>query len=160
MKVAIFPGSFDPITMGHIDIIKRASLLFDKLIILVSTNTKKKYTFTDKEKVDFIKKSTSDIPNVEVDIYNGLVTEYARIHNINYFIKGLRNSIDFEYESQFALMNKYLNSNTETIFMRAEDKYVSVSSSLIKEIIKMNGNVDDFLPPEILEQIKNKLNKD
>ena len=156
-RTAICPGSFDPITFGHIDIIQRAALMFDKIIVLVLKNASKTGSFTLDERKDFILKAVGDIPNVEVDIYDGLLADYARMKNACAIIKGLRAVSDFEYEFQMALTNKKLNPDVETVFLttRAENMYLS--SSMVKQIASMGGDISDFVPGIILEEISSRL---
>lgn len=157
MKTAICPGSFDPITLGHIDIIKRASKLFDKVIVVVLPNPKKAPGFTMEERIDFIKRATADIPNVEVDFYDGLLADYCKIKNACCVVKGLRAVSDFEYEFQMALSNKKLNPDTETIFLNTSEQYLFLSSSIVKQVAKYGGDISHFVPSCILEDIKNRL---
>lgn len=160
MKLAIYPGSFDPITNGHLDIVERASNLFDKVVIAVLINPKKKYLFTVDERVYLIKESVKKYKNVEVDSFSGLLTDYAKLKKANTIIKGLRAFSDFENEFQMALMNKKMAPDIETIFMMTNSEYSYVSSSMVKEVAAFNGNVDCMVPSivkdYIYEKIKNK----
>lgn len=156
-RIAVCPGSFDPVTVGHIDIIRRAAELYDKLIVVVMVNGKKNYTFTPEERVDLIKKSTADIPNIECEYYSGLLAEYCRLKNAGIIVKGLRAMSDFEYEFQMALANKKMNPGVESIFLTTSTENLYLSSSMVKQIASMGGNIADFVPPEILEEINNKL---
>ena len=157
-RIAICPGSFDPITFGHIDIISRASVMFDKVIVVIMKNMNKKGCFSPLERKSFILKTTKDLPNVEVDIYDGLLAEYAKQKNACAIIKGLRAMSDFEYEFQMALANKKLNPNVETLFLTTNSKYMHLSSSLIKQIASMGGDVSEFVPEvihkDIIERLK------
>lgn len=155
---AVCPGSFDPITFGHIDIIKRASSMFDKVIVVVMKNADKVSTFTVEERLDMIRKSISDIPNVEIDSYNGLLADYTKIHNARVIVKGLRAVSDFEYEFQMALTNKKLNQNTETLFLTTSAEYMYLSSSMVKLIGSMGGDIRDFVPECIHDFIISRLN--
>ncbi len=150
---AVCPGSFDPVTKGHLDIITRASGLFDKVTVLVVHNAAKHPSFTVEERMEFIRRVTKNLPNVTVDTYDGLLAEYTRIHGANAIVKGLRAVSDFEYEFQQALINKKLNPDAETVFLttRAENMYLS--SSIVKQIVHFGGNIKDFIPEEILEDI-------
>lgn len=155
MKTVICPGSFDPVTMGHLDIITRSSKMFDKVIVLVMTNHLKKnnYSFSTEERVEMIKRCTGSLENVEVDSYDGLLAEYARKKNAVAIVKGLRAVSDFEYEFQQALINKELNNELETVFVttRAENMYLS--SSVVKHICSLGADISDFVPPEVCEDI-------
>ena len=152
-RIAICPGSFDPITKGHIDIIVRAANMFDKIIVVVMTNINKTCSFTPEERKALILKTVSNIKNVEVDIYDGLLADYAKQKGACAIIKGLRAMSDFEYEFQMALTNKKLNPDVETLFLttRAENMYLS--SSMVKQIASMNGDISDFIPDVIHDDI-------
>lgn len=154
---AVCPGSFDPVTLGHLDIIRRACSTFEKVIVVVMVNSSKSPNFTAQERVDMIRKSTADIPNVSVDTYDGLLAEYARKVGAKAIVKGLRAVSDFEYEFQMALTNKKLNPDAETVFFttRAENMYLS--SSVVREVAKMGGNIADFVPQCLTEEIKERL---
>lgn len=149
MRTAVYPGSFDPITMGHMNIIERAAKVFDEVIIAVLVNSSKKPLFTIQERVEMIKQATSKIPHVKVETFSGLLVKYLEEKNINVIIKGLRAVTDFEYEYSMALMNKKLNHNIETFFMITEDKYAFLSSSKIKEIYRLGGRAPELLPDNI-----------
>ena len=157
MKVAIYPGSFDPITNGHLDIITRSSKIVDRLIIAVSKNNKKKTLFKINERVKMIKEviKNENISNVEVDIFDGLLMAYANKKKANIVIRGLRAVSDFEYEFQMTGMNYKLNPKIETIFLMSLDKYQLISSKLIKEINALKGDVSQFVP----KIVENKLIK-
>lgn len=154
MRTAIYPGSFDPVTYGHLDIIKRAARLFDKLIVLVSVNPMKTSCFTPKERVDFIKRVTKDIPNIEVDDYDGLLVDYFKAKKADVIVKGLRVMSDFEYEFQMTLVNKDLCDEAETIFLCADAKGTFLSSSMVKQIAMFDGDISSYISPEIVEDIK------
>lgn len=156
-RIAICPGSFDCITMGHLDIITRAAAMFDKIIVVAMNNSKKQYTFTPQERIDMIKKSTAGIKNVEVDLYEGLLAEYAAKKNACAIIKGLRAMSDFEYEFQMALTNKKLNPEVETLFLTTSAQNMYLSSSMVKQIASMGGDISDFVPSVILGDILKKL---
>ena len=156
-RIAICPGSFDCITMGHLDIITRAAAMFDEIIVVAMNNAKKSYTFTPQERLDMIKKSTADICNVRVDLYDGLLADYAAKNNACAIIKGLRAMSDFEYEFQMALTNKKLNPEVETLFLTTSAQNMYLSSSMVKQIASMGGDVSDFVPPVILGDILKKL---
>ena len=160
MKIAICPGSFDPVTKGHVDILERSSKLFDKVIAVVLVNPAKTPTFTTEERVELIKRVTKDIPNVEVDSYAGLVADYAKLKNAHTLIKGLRAVTDFEYEFQQALINKKLNPELETLFMVTNQEYMYLSSTLVRQIAEFGGDIDMFVPEEIKETLKEKMIKE
>lgn len=156
-RIAICPGSFDCITLGHLDIITRAAAMFDEIIVVAMNNHDKKYTFTSKERIDMIKKSTAGIKNVTVDLYDGLLADYAAKKHASAIIKGLRAMSDFEYEFQMALTNKKLNPQVETLFLTTSTENMYLSSSMVKQIAVMGGDVSDFVPPVILGDILKKL---
>lgn len=159
-NIAICPGSFDPITIGHLDIIARSAKMFNKVIVVVMSNVHKNGgSFTVEERVGMIKKSVADIPNVEVDHYEGLLADYAASKNAVAIIKGLRAVTDFEYEFQMALTNKKLNPKLETLFLTTSAENMYLSSSMVKQIASMGGDVSDFVPPAIHNDIVNRLKK-
>lgn len=153
MRTAIYPGSFDPVTCGHLDIIKRAARLFDNLIVLVSINPTKTSCFNPKERVDFIKRVTANIPNIEVDSYDGLLIDYFNMRKADVIVKGLRAMSDFEYEFQMALVNKDLCYNAETIFLCADAVGTFLSSSMVKQIALFDGDISSYVPLEIEKDI-------
>ena len=155
MKIAICPGSFDPATNGHIDIIKRSGVLFDKVIVAVLNNSNKTPLFSVEERVELLKKTCGSIENVEIDSFSGLLTEYAKSKNANAIVKGLRAISDFEYELQMALMNKKLNPDIETVFMMTSSRYSYLSSSIVKEVASHGGCIKGLVP-EIIEEEINK----
>lgn len=158
MKLAIYPGSFDPITNGHLDIIKRASKTFDKVIVGVLINPDKKGLFTIEERVNLIKRVTVNIPNVEVVSFSGLLVDYMKENNIGIIIKGIRTFADFEYEFQMSLMNKKLNEDIETLFMMTNPDYSYISSSSVKQVAMFKGCIDGLVPDDIIGDIKEKIN--
>lgn len=157
-RIAVYPGSFDPITLGHLDIIKRAAKTFDKIIVCVMFNENKNYLFSLEERCHFIKECIADLglKNVEIDSYDGLLVNYVRMKNTNIIIKGLRALLDFEYEFQMALTNKHLDNEIETFFMVTNNKYSYISSSLVKELIKLNADVTGFIPKNVEDAMKKK----
>ncbi|MBE6810755.1 MAG: pantetheine-phosphate adenylyltransferase [Ruminococcaceae bacterium] len=156
-RIAVCPGSFDPITMGHLDIITRAAAMFDQLIVVVMNNANKKYTFSPVERKEMIEKCVIDLPNVKVDIDDGLLADYAAEQNACAIIKGLRAMSDFEYEFQMALTNKKLNPNVETLFLTTSAQNMYLSSSMVKQIAGMGGDVTDFLPEAIHDDVLNRI---
>lgn len=157
MRIAVCPGSFDPITNGHIDIITRASKLFDKVIVAVSLNTEKKGSFSQEERVELIKLSTSHLENVEIDVVRELLASYARKVDACAIVKGLRAVSDFEYEFQMALANKKLNNEAETVFLTTATENMYLSSSLVKQIASFGGDISDFVPLEIEKIVTKRL---
>lgn len=157
MVEAVYPGSFDPITNGHLDIIKRSSKIFSKVIVAVLINRDKKGFFDLEERIKLIKEAVKDIENVEVISFNGLLVELMEEKGAKVIIKGLRNSTDFEYEHQMALMNKKLKDNVETLMMSTNPSYSYISSSAVRQIISFNGDIDDFVPKNVKEAIERKL---
>lgn len=156
-RIAVCPGSFDPITMGHLDIITRAAAMFDKLIVVVMNNDKKHYTFSSVQRKEMIEKCVKNLPNVQVDLYDGLLADYAAQQNACAIIKGLRAMSDFEYEFQMALTNKKLNPNVETLFLTTSAQNMYLSSSMVKQIAGMGGDVSDFLPEVIHDDVLKKI---
>lgn len=160
MRIAVCPGSFDPVTVGHLDIINRASKLFDKVIVLVSFNANKsRARFSSKERMEMIMAVTKHLDNVVVDCYDGLLADYLKMSNATAIVKGLRAVSDFEYEFQMALANKKLYNDAETVFLTTTGENMFLSSSVVKEIASFGGDIDGFVPEEILETIKNRLHK-
>ncbi|MBP3905491.1 MAG: pantetheine-phosphate adenylyltransferase [Peptostreptococcaceae bacterium] len=156
IRKAIFAGSFDPITNGHLDLIERASKLFDELQIGVLYNPNKKGLFTFEERVKHIEGCTKHIDNIKVVSFDGLLVDYCEQNNIQTLVRGIRNSADVEYELQMAHMNRELNSNIETIILPTTTKYSYVSSSLIKELLKFDANIENLVPKVIVEELKKK----
>lgn len=156
MKIGIYPGSFDPITNGHLDIIERGLKICDKLIIALLYNPNKKSFFSVEERIEQIKIATKNNPNIEVDSFTGLLTDYAKSKNARIIIRGLRAVSDFEYEFQMALMNKKLHSDMETIFLMTSPKNSYLSSSLVKEIASHNGCIKGFVPQNVESDLKNR----
>ena len=157
MKVAIYPGSFDPVTSGHLNIIRRAANIFDRLIVCVMVNAGKNPMFSLEERVELIRSVTQDIPNVEVDSSNELLAEYAKRKGSCVIVKGLRAGSDFENEFQMALINHKINPNLDTMFLTAEHQYMYLSSSTVKELGKYNVDLSDFLPEQIIPTFKKRI---
>ena len=160
MKTAIYPGSFDPITLGHLNIIKRAAVCFDKLIVCVMVNSEKvnRGLFTEEERVELIRRVVAKLPNVEVDSSSTLIAEYARQKKACTLVKGLRAVSDYENELQMALINRKLNPRLETMFLPSSTKYTYVSSSMVKEMARYGADLSDFVPREIIADIQEKMN--
>ena len=157
MKIAIYPGSFDPITLGHLNLIKRASRVFDKLIVCVMVNSAKKPLFTVDERVKQISQVTARFDNVEVDHWEGLVAEYARLKDAGAIIRGLRALSDYEKECQMALINKKINPDVETFFLASSEKYMYLSSSAVKEMAAFGADLTDFAPRELIAAIEERV---
>lgn len=156
MRTAVYPGSFDPITNGHLDIIERASRIYDKVVVGVLNNSNKKPLFSVNERIELIKEVTSHIDNVEVDAFEGLLVDFVKGKNASVIVKGLRTVADFEYEFQMALLNKALNPEYETVFLMTDSKFSYISSSMVKELAGFNGDLTGLVPCEIIEKIKQK----
>jgi pantetheine-phosphate adenylyltransferase len=156
-KIAVYPGSFDPITYGHIDLIKRAVRIFSKVIVAVADNSTKDDLFTLDERVEFIRKATARIKGVEVDSFNGLSVDYVRRKNSYVIIRGIRMISDFEYEFQMALTNRQLRSSVETIFLMPSESYSYLSSKLIKEAASLGADVSGYVPKPVASALKKKL---
>ena len=154
MKIAIYPGSFDPVTLGHLNIIKRAAACFDRLIVCVMINSKKQGMFTPEE---LLKKATARFPNVEVDYSDGLLAAYAKRRRAHVVVKGLRAVSDFEQEVQMAVINRKLNPGLETMFLASSEKYTYLSSTIVKEMARYGANLGDFLPREIVEDVNRRM---
>lgn len=157
MSLAICPGSFDPITLGHLDVIKRAASLFDQVIVVIMVNPAKTPAFTVEERMDFIRRATAPLPNVEVESYTGLLADYSARKGATAIVKGLRVMSDFEYEFQMALTNMSLNPGTETIFLPASIDCMFLSSSMVREVAHYGRDISAFVPPEISGDIQKKL---
>ena len=154
MKIAIYPGSFDPITNGHLDVLARAAQMFDKVIILVAINADKKGRFPIEERVAMIKESISQFNNVEVDSYDGLTVEYAKAHNSKFLIRGLRAVTDFDYEFQLAAANEYADPSIDTVFLMSKAEKSFINSSAIIELAKKGIDVSGLVPPAVVKRLK------
>jgi len=149
MKTAVFPGSFDPITSGHVDLVKRAIPLFDKIIIAIGINSQKKYLFTLEQRTEWLEKVFEDDPTVYIDHFEGLTAKFCEKVNANYMIRGLRNASDFDYEKTISQLNSTLVKGLETVFLISRPQYSHISSTIVREIIRGNGDASLFLPEEI-----------
>lgn len=149
MSVALYPGSFDPITNGHVSIIKSGLVVFDKIIVAVLKNPKKDALFSVEERLGMIREELKDEPKIEVDSFEGLTVEYCRQKNVRVVLRGLRAVADFEYELQLANMNRHLNPNVETVFLMANDAYFYVSSNIVKEAARLGGDVTQLVPNSV-----------
>lgn len=154
MKIAVFPGSFDPITIGHVDLVNRALALFDKVIIAVGVNSVKNYLFTLEERVQHLEEVFQDEERVEVDTYEGLTAHYCKKVNAQFLLRGLRNASDFDYEKTISQLNNIVGEGTETIFLIAQPEYSHISSTIVREIIKGKGDASSFLPKVVWEKVK------
>ena len=157
MITAVCPGSFDPVTYGHLDIIRRAASMFDRVILLVVTNLAKQPMFTKEERMDFLRRATSGLDNVEVDSYGGLLADYTREHDARVIVKGLRAMSDFEYEFQMALTNRRLNPEAETVFLTTTAENMYLSSSRVNQVAVLGGEIRDFVPACIVADIRQKI---
>jgi pantetheine-phosphate adenylyltransferase len=156
MQKVIYPGTFDPVTNGHIDVIKRASELFDSVVVTVAINPGKEPLFTTKERVQMLKESLKEFNNVSIDSFNGLVVDHAKQVGATGIIRGLRAVSDFEYEFQMALMNRKLSSNLTTIFLMPHEKYTYLNSTIIRNLASLHSDVSEFVPPVVQEALKKK----
>jgi len=155
-RIAVCPGSFDPITYGHLDIITRAAKVFDELYVVVLNNSSKQPLFSVDERIELIKKVTKNIPNVKVDSFQGLLVDYAESVNADAIIRGLRAVSDFEYEMQITSMNRVLSDKIETFFIMTNNQYSFLSSSIVKEVAKYDGNISELVPLEVEEALISK----
>ncbi|MDP6265189.1 MAG: pantetheine-phosphate adenylyltransferase [Candidatus Woesearchaeota archaeon] len=159
MKTAVYPGSFDPVTNGHIDVIKRSLKIFDKIVVTVGDNPGKEPAFTTEERIEMLKESTKDLKNVEVDSFSGLLLDYVKNKGSNIIIRGLRAVSDFDFEFQRALMNRVVDNEIETVFIMTKEHYVYLNSSIIKEITMFGGKVNGLVPKIVEEKLKAKFSK-
>lgn len=160
MKIAVYPGSFDPITCGHLDIIQRSCKMFDKVIVALLNNSAKRSLFSMEERIKMIERCTKDLPNCQVESFDGLLVDFVRQNNADTIIRGLRAISDFEYEFQMALLNKKLNPEVETLFMVTSLNCQYISSSVVKEICAYGGNTQGLIPDEIINDVKYKMEKE
>ena len=154
MKIAVYPGSFDPITNGHIDILNRAREVFDEVIVLVAVNPNKHFNFTPEERVQMIKDATKDMNNVKVDYYEGLTVKYAKEHGAKHLIRGLRAVTDFEYEFQLASANDFVDSNIDTVFLMSKNDKSFINSSMIMELHEAGVDVSSLIPESVNKRLK------
>ena len=156
MKIAIYPGTFDPVTNGHVDVAKRAAELFDKVIVCVAVNTLKEPLFTGAERVKMIREAVKDIKNIEVEEFQGLLVDYARKKNADAIVRGLRAVSDFEYEFQMALTNRKLCSDVDTVFLMPHENYTYLNSTIVREIARFGGDVTEFVPEHVKKELMTK----
>ena len=159
MKTAVYPGTFDPITNGHLDILERSLKLFDKIIILVADNPNKKPLFSKDERLEIIKEATKDFQNIDIEYHNGLLLNFLKEKEIKFIIRGLRAVSDFESEFQRALLNREIDQEIETIFIMTKDKYSYLSSTIVKEMAMFSGEISKFVPEIVEKKLKEKLEK-
>ncbi|HOV21068.1 MAG TPA: pantetheine-phosphate adenylyltransferase [Candidatus Ratteibacteria bacterium] len=157
-NIAVYPGSFDPITNGHIDVIHRCLKIVDKIIIAISSFQRKDFLLTIEERTEIIKETFKNDDRIEIDKFDGLLVNYLKEKNINIIVRGLRAISDFEYEFQMALTNRKLNKNIETIFIMPGEEYFFISSTMVKEIAKLKGQISCFVPPAVEKKLKEKFN--
>lgn len=155
---AMYPGTFDPITLGHEDLVRRASRLFDKVVVAIAANPAKEPMFTLEERVELVSSSLADIDNVEVSGYEGLTVDFARDNGLGVILRGLRAVSDFEYEFQLANMNRHLDKNVETAFLTPTETYNFISSSLVREICALGGDISEFVSPIVFEALTRRVN--
>jgi pantetheine-phosphate adenylyltransferase len=158
-RIAIYPGSFDPLTNGHVDIIERGAKIFDSIVVAILANVEKKPLFSESERVKIIREVFKDRPNVQVETFDGLLVDYAQRKNASVIVRGLRAVSDFEYEFQMALMNRHLAPELETVFMMPAEQYTYISSRLIKEVFMLNGEIDGLVPKIVEDRLRAKRSK-
>jgi len=155
-NIAVFPGSFDPITLGHVDLVKRAIPLFDKIIVAVGVNSSKKYLFSLEERLDWLNRVFANDDSVSVDYYKGLTVNFCQEKNANFLLRGLRFASDFDYEKTISQLNRTIGDNIETVFLISQPQYSHISSTIVREIIKAKGDVSPFIPEELINDLKPK----
>lgn len=155
-RLAVYPGSFDPLTKGHLDIIQRACRLFEFVIVAISNNSSKKHTFSVQERIEMAEAAIKGLPNADADTYGGLLVDYLRAKKARVLIRGLRAVSDMEYEFQLASMNRRLHGDVETVFLMPDEQYTYLSSSIIKEVARLGAPVDAFVPPSVARRLKKK----
>lgn len=153
---AIYPGTFDPITNGHLDLIQRGAMIFDQLVVAVAQNSEKDALFPARERADMIEAVTFNLKNVQIDVFDGLLVDYARAKNARVILRGIRAVSDYEYELQMAMMNRKIEPDIETVFMLPSEQYSHLSSRLVKELARLKGPLKDFVPSIVLERLKTK----
>lgn len=153
-KIAIFPGSFDPITQGHVDLVRRAAPLFDKIIVAIGVNSQKKYLFSLEQRLNWLEQVFADDDNVEVGQFEGLTVNYCKEQGARYLLRGLRNASDFDYEKTISQLNYIVGDEIETLFLISRPEYSHISSTIVREIVKGKGNISSFIPAEILDEVK------
>ena len=158
MRIAVYPGSFDPLTNGHVDIIRRGARMFDRVIVAILLNAEKSPLFTADERARLIRDVLRDVPSVEVDTFEGLLVDYMKQKNANVIVRGLRAVSDFEYEMQMALMNRHISGDVETVFMMPSEEYTYVSSRLVKEVAMLGGSVKGLVPDRVEKRLIEKRN--
>ncbi|HLE86567.1 MAG TPA: pantetheine-phosphate adenylyltransferase [Candidatus Brocadiaceae bacterium] len=156
MKKAVYPGTFDPVTNGHLDIIKRGSIIFDTLIVSVGRNPLKETLFSVKERMEMIRDHVREFKNVEVDCFDGMLVDYLKKQQTNIILRGIRTVSDFEYEFQRALTNRALSKEVETVFVMTSEQYSFLNSTLIREVVSLGGSVNQFVPPDVERRLKEK----
>jgi len=155
--VAIYPGSFDPVTNGHLDLIARGARIFERLVVAVLQNLDKSPLFSAPERAEMLREVTREWPNVEVDLFDGLLVDYVRRRNAQVILRGIRAISDYEYEFQMALMNRRLEPNVETVFMMPAEKYSYLSSRIVREVAQLGGSIEGLVPPLVVERLKSKV---
>jgi len=156
-KIAIYPGTFDPVTYGHVDVAERAARLFDQVIICVAINSSKMPIFSGQERIQLVKEAVKKIKNIEVEELDGLLVEYAKAKNADAIVRGLRAVSDFEYEFQMALTNRKLCADIDTVFLMPDEKYTYLNSSIVREIARFGGDVSEFVPPHVQKELLKKI---
>lgn len=158
MSIAVFPGSFDPPTNGHLNIIQRASTMFDSIDVVIAVNSEKKYLFSQEERFSMLKELVKPYKNVTIHIWEGLIVNYAKKTGARILLRGIRNTIDFSYEFELSLMNHNLNNEIETLFIPTDQKYLLLKSSSIKELARFGGNISEMVPPFVEDALRKKYN--